>query len=86
MYSITNYSNSKPQKMKKFEEFTVSEIITADFRASNVFEKLGVDPELNKELKIQELCDHFDLDSDTILDKIIEQMEVKILKPFQVPA
>lgn len=72
--------------MKTFEEFTINEIVTADFRAGIVFEKLGVDPSLNGKMKIHELCDHFDLDSDTILDKIIEQMEVKVIKPFYVPA
>jgi hypothetical protein len=70
--------------MKKFEDFSVSEIIIADFRASNVFKKLGVDPIINKEMTIQELCDHFCLDSDTILDKIIEQMEVKVSRPLQM--
>jgi hypothetical protein len=72
--------------MKKFEDFSVSEIIIADFRASNVFKKLGVDPIINKEMTIQELCNHFCLDSDTILDKIIEQMEVKVPRPLQVTA
>ncbi|WP_373522872.1 hypothetical protein [Aquiflexum sp.] len=72
--------------MKKFKDFTVNEIITADFRAGAVFKRFGIDPLLNKEMRIQEVCDHFDLDPNTILDKIIEEMEVKAPKPFKVTA
>lgn len=72
--------------MKTFEEFTVNEIITADFRAGTVFKKFGIDPALNKGKTLYEVCYHFNLDSDTILDKIIDEMEVKVQKPYKMTA
>ncbi|WP_373496197.1 hypothetical protein [Aquiflexum sp.] len=72
--------------MKKFEDFTVNEIIIADFRASTVFRRFGVDPILNKEKMIKEVCVSFDLNPDTILDRIIEEMEVNVPKPFKMTA
>lgn len=72
--------------MKNFEDFTVNEIIKADFRAATVFRKFGIDPVLNKSKTIQDVCFHFQLDSEMILDEIIEQMEVKVKMPVPMIA
>lgn len=72
--------------MKTFEEFTINEIVTADFRASHVFGKLGIDLNSNKTKTINEICIHFRLDPEIILDEIIEQMEAKVIMPVQLLA
>lgn len=72
--------------MKNFEDFTVNEIINADFPATAVFRKFGIDLTLNKSKTIQDVCNNFRLDPEIILDEIIEQMEVKIPIPVQMIA
>jgi hypothetical protein len=72
--------------MKNFEDFTVNELINADFRAATVFRKFGIDPVLNKMETIKEVCRHIRLKPDRILDEIIEQMEVKVPMPVQMIA
>lgn len=73
-------------KMKKFEDFTVSEIVRADFRARTVFRKFGIDINLNKTKTINEICVNSQLDPETLLDEIIEQMEVKVTIPVYMTA
>jgi hypothetical protein len=78
--------NSNHTKMKNFEDFTLNEIINADFRAAVVFSKFGIDLTSNKSRTMQDVCFHFRLDPEIILDEIIEQMEVKVPMPFQMIA
>jgi len=67
--------------MRRFENFTLNEIVKADFRAATVFDELGIDLPAHHKNTIEEVCMRYQINSELILDKIIEKMEVKMPIP-----
>jgi hypothetical protein len=70
--------------MRRFEEFTLGEILKADFRTIRVFRNFGIDSSTFKERIVKEICTKYQIQSDNLLDCIIDNMESKgILESYE---
>jgi hypothetical protein len=65
--------------MRRFEEFTLGEILAADFRAIRVFRKFGIDSYVFKERTVKEICTKYQIQSDNLLNSIVDNMESKAI-------
>lgn len=65
--------------MKSFEDFTMGEILNADFRARSVFKNFGIDSTTFKDKTVKEICKRHQIQADYLLDSIIENMDSKVV-------
>ncbi|WP_194973950.1 hypothetical protein [Aquiflexum lacus] len=65
--------------MRRFEEFTLGEILEADFRSIRVFRNLGIDSSTFKERTVKEICKKYHIQSENLLDSIVDNMESKAI-------
>ena len=65
--------------MRRFEEFTLGEILEADFRAIRVFKKFGIDSSTFKERTVKEICLKYQIKPDYLLDSIVDNMDSKAI-------
>jgi len=65
--------------MRRFEEFTLGEILVAYFRAIRIFRNFGIDSSTFKERTVEEICRNYQIQSDKLLDSIVDNMESKVI-------
>ncbi len=65
--------------MRRFEEFTLGEILKADFRAIRVFRNFGIDSSTFKEGTVKEICTKYQIQPDNLLDGIVDNMDSKVI-------
>lgn len=65
--------------MRRFEEFTLGEILKADFRAIRVFKNFGIDSSTFKERTVKEICSKYQIQPDNLLDGIVDNMDSKVI-------
>lgn len=71
--------------MREFEDFTLKEILKADFRAKMVFKNFGIDSKFLLEKTVKEICKRYRIKSEYLLDRIVDNMDsLVVLDPKEL--
>ncbi|WP_157370274.1 hypothetical protein [Aquiflexum balticum] len=65
--------------MREFEDFTLREILKADFRAQMVFKNFGIDSKSLLGKTVKEICKRYRIKAEYLLDSIVENMDSKVV-------